>query len=682
MYSNPRLPGVTTPEEAVDYIVAALYPNYIGTFATPAALPGAATANDFAVVTDDGDGKSAGYVWVSIDGVSQWMKRYDVDWSMDDLLQEAVARTFPMYVHRDGFDQLDASGIAVAGIYAGQKFYGGASTGTNLTFNANAADATGYVQTDNTFRPTANGTLDLGTAALRWSSGYINTVLAGTMTISGGSITDTSGAISFADENLTTTGQINAGTLDITTSGEISTLSFSTGSITDSTGAISFSNENLSTTGTLASGTITVSSDLIIALGSITSASGAITFANENLSTTGTLGAGNTTVTRLDSDNVRIDGNTISILDVNGNLILSANGTGVVDVQSAMTTLGQVITGTVTITGQLNADNLRLDGNVISSQDLNGNITFTPNGSGVVVASSHLRPSASGSLDLGGSTALWSKLWLSGSIGNATTEITLADLLTLRSTPYRDFARTIPAQSGDSLFWDAVNSVWLASVPDTEITHGSLTGLTSGDAGHSQFVMLSGRAGGQVVQGGTAASETLVLESTAHATKGSVLTKDDFKAFTNASYSGSWSGTDIGGSSNAFRDVFTKGEFRGFRLENFTVATLPAASASSVGRIVYATDNNKLYADTGSTLIAVGVSKFMSDTAWNGSDTSKTVTVSGSLSDARTAIWQLCDNTNDYDRIYCSIKAISATQVTITVTPALPAGAYRLLGIE
>ncbi len=67
---------------------------------------------------------------------------------------------------------------------------------------------------------------------------------------------------------------------------------------------------------------------------------------------------------------------------------------------------------------------------------------------------------------------------------------------------------------------------WNASLPDTEISHSSLTGLTTGDAGHTQFVMLAGRAGGQTVQGGTAASETLVLESTAHATKGIIYLKD------------------------------------------------------------------------------------------------------------------------------------------------------------
>ena len=68
----------------------------------------------------------------------------------------------------------------------------------------------------------------------------------------------------------------------------------------------------------------------------------------------------------------------------NANLEIAAQGTGIVDIQSAMTTIGQTITGTASVTGQFNADNIRIDGNTISSTDTNGNIEFTPNGSGQV----------------------------------------------------------------------------------------------------------------------------------------------------------------------------------------------------------------------------------------------------------------------------------------------------------
>tara|TARA_R110000824_G_scaffold401709_1_gene613841 strand:+ start:3827 stop:5596 length:1770 start_codon:yes stop_codon:yes gene_type:complete len=104
----------------------------------------------------------------------------------------------------------------------------------------------------------------------------------GTLSLATGSITDTSGNISFGDENLGTSGTLASGTQtvtgNVTASGTIQaehltstddatitdtlsvdgTMTLSTGSIIDSTGAITFGNENLSTTGTLDSGRITV----------------------------------------------------------------------------------------------------------------------------------------------------------------------------------------------------------------------------------------------------------------------------------------------------------------------------------------------------------------------------------------------------------------------------------------
>ncbi len=63
-----------------------------------------------------------------------------------------------------------------------------------------------------------------------------------------------------------------------------------------------------------------------------------------------------------------------------------------------------------------------------------------------------------------------------------------------------------------------------------QLDHGlALTGLTDDD--HTNYVLLAGRATGQTVNGGTAASENLVLKSTAHATKGKV-TITDLSSFT------------------------------------------------------------------------------------------------------------------------------------------------------
>jgi len=194
--------------------------------------------------------------------------------------------------------------------------------------------------------------------------------------------------------------------------------------------------------------------------------------------------------------------------------------------------------------------------------------------------------------------------------------------------------------------------------------------------------MLAGRSGGQMLQGGLAASENLILESTSHATKGEVFTKDDFLPFTNASYSGSWSGIDLGDATHYFRNIYTRGELKGARFENYTFATLPAASAQNIGRVVFATDVNKAYVDVGTSFKVLGISKFIADQTFDGIITTKNVDVSADISDAKNAVWQLRDNVNDFEILYVTIKATSSSNVRIETNTPLPSGSYRLIGLE
>jgi hypothetical protein len=62
---------------------------------------------------------------------------------------------------------------------------------------------------------------------------------------------------------------------------------------------------------------------------------------------------------------------------------------------------------------------------------------------------------------------------------------------------------------------------WAAPVGGGVTDHGALTGLSDDD--HTQYALLLGRTGGQTLIGGTAASENLTLQSTAHATRGNIL---------------------------------------------------------------------------------------------------------------------------------------------------------------
>jgi hypothetical protein len=680
-YINPALPGISNVEAALDYMLAVLYPQTKTAVADVASLPTVGnTINDFRVVDDDGDGKSAGYRWEKREGevAASWHKIYDFDFGTDSILQQYHAQTQGLYVYKQGNDDLDENGVVLTTVYKGQTIYGGATAGTNLTLRANSGDgtatSTGFVQVDDNFRPAVNAVYALGSASFRFTDGYFSdSVIIDTMTLSGGSILDSSGDISFGTADLSTTGDVTSVHGYFTASVEIGTLVgnaliLAPGSITDESGAISFSNENISTTGTFASGTITVSADLILASGSITSASGAISFSNENLSTTGTLSAGAGTFTQGNFDNIRLDGNTITTLDTNGNLIISANGTGKIDVQNALLTLDVTTTGTIGVTGQFNIDNLRMDGNVLSSTNADGNIVLTPNGTGLVQFSASPQPVTDAAVSLGAAAKRYVNLFLSGGVSDGTNSIAIATLLSFRDA-------LLGASSGMVLFYDG--SKWLASIPDTEIDHGSLTGL--GDDDHSQYALLAGRTSGQLLYGGVNASGNLDLDSTAHATKGDIRFKSDAIPYASASYSGSWSGTDLGDPSYNWRNVYSKGEFIGFRFENQT--SLPSSSSQNPGRAVWDSDDNLLYVDTGSAFIAINYKKHQSDTSWNGSDVTKDVTVSG-VTDARTAMWALHDNTNDFDRIYCSLKATSVSNVRITVGTALPAGSYRLIGIQ
>ena len=75
----------------------------------------------------------------------------------------------------------------------------------------------------------------------------------------------------------------------------------------------------------------------------------------------------------LDVDNVNINGNSIITTNTNGDLNLSPNGTG-----------------TVVINTDLDVDNININGNVIATSNSNGNLTLTPNGTGTVVVSTDL----------------------------------------------------------------------------------------------------------------------------------------------------------------------------------------------------------------------------------------------------------------------------------------------------
>ena len=98
-------------------------------------------------------------------------------------------------------------------------------------------------------------------------------------------------------------------------------------------------------------------------------------------------------------DGVTIDDNTIKANASNADLELDGSGTGQTKILANATVVGTLntaditTTGTQTTTGQLNVDNLRLDGNVLSATS--GGITLTPaDGQNVTVSGTNVKLTA------------------------------------------------------------------------------------------------------------------------------------------------------------------------------------------------------------------------------------------------------------------------------------------------
>ena len=84
-----------------------------------------------------------------------------------------------------------------------------------------------------------DGNIGIGTNAPQTKLDVRGSVSVNNLTLASGSITDSSGAISFGDENISTTGTLGAGVATLASGSTIGNLTLSNGSITDSNSSIS-----------------------------------------------------------------------------------------------------------------------------------------------------------------------------------------------------------------------------------------------------------------------------------------------------------------------------------------------------------------------------------------------------------------------------------------------------------
>lgn len=169
----------------------------------------------------------------------------------------------------------------------------------------------------------------------------------------------------------------------------------------------------------------------------------------------------NSKVDNFKVDNLDFDGNIISSTNSNGNIVLDPNGTGDVVVEAGAElkvtdlTTGRVLfvgtsgalvdntnftfdsgTGALAVTGSLQADNIKLDGNVISTTDTNGHLDLNPNGTGQVkIANTWYLPRSAGTADQvltadGAGNAVWASPVTTLNISADSGTNTAIDLLT------------------------------------------------------------------------------------------------------------------------------------------------------------------------------------------------------------------------------------------------------------
>ena len=213
--------------------------------------------------------------------------------------------------------------------------------------------------------PASNGGLTLGTASLKFGAAYIDN-----LSLDGNALrsTNTDGNINLLPDG---DGQVNIDGFAFPTNGSGSTgqflrkdsngdLEFATVTSSFTLAADSGSNDTFSTGGTLtftggegidttvSDDTITIAAEdastsnkgvASFANANFTVSSGAVTAKNITLgSSTLTLGSTTTAiagVTQLDVDNIRVDGNEISSTNSGGDISLNPNGSGTVDVNSS-----------------------------------------------------------------------------------------------------------------------------------------------------------------------------------------------------------------------------------------------------------------------------------------------------------------------------------------------------------
>ncbi len=566
-YTSERLGGlVGNVGEMLDYLCALALPNYLGTFATPADLPASADVNDYAFVTDDGDGKSAGYLYVNNEGVKSWVKRLDVDWSKDSILSEALGQTLPLYVF-------------IGGQNGGQVIAGGANDDENLTLKASQGTG-GNILLDDTTLPTADNSIDFGATAQRIKDIFIAGLL------SDGATDITIAQAREAYDHLPLANNPHSVQYD---------------QLTNKLGTVTVQGDVSGSVDLSTSGDKTL--DLIVADDSHNHTSAFITDLLETI------------WARLKA-HISNGSEVTYAIDELGETITPS----VVLDTSRITDVPVPVSGKILAGNEAGDAYEQVDGTIQLTGDVEGAGSYDPVTKKVSVPTtvkySSLKTLTDVQLDNFSITAAIGNPATITSFNHGLPTGAMIRIYGSNTTPSIDGIHTITKIDNDKfslpvevtasgsayyipahaqLLFNATTGLFEVRKEFAEISHNEIAGLTDDD--HAQYAKVDGRAGGQTIQGGTGDSEDLVLDSTSSLVKGFIKIKQALLPFVAPTYSAGWTGIDLGSLSMPFRNIFLKGEAFGLRPEN--TDTLPTASGTEVGRTIFNKPDTRLYSNNG-----------------------------------------------------------------------------------
>jgi hypothetical protein len=612
-YQNEATTG-TTVSAALDWILASLYPNTQDSVDETADLPLVGnTLNDYRVVLDDGDGLAAGYRWEQREGEASpsWHKIHDMDWSSDAILSSLQDIAQELYVFRGGRTDLDDSGNPITGTYAGQTIYGGSASGQNLTLNANSGDGvgaeSGYVQSDNTIRPTSDNALDLGTITER----FRDLLLAGDITDGTDSVTVANLKDAYDHSQVSSGNPHNTGYDDL--SDQLGTLT-ADGDVSGSVDLSTSGAKTLTITVTDDGHNHTVSTITDFAEG-VYDETAAILQDTSNITWTKNDGtnqiSGDVTVTTSDIDDIGGPAaNKILVGNADGDTWLGSDG--IIELTGDVTGSAGYNSTSNQWTIATSVDAVSIDSQEwIDYQTLTW--TSTPSNPTEITCNSH-------GILTGENVKLTGDPALDG-VHVATRIDANTFSVPVDTSGFGAGASGWLLAESTQLLYNPTNDKWEATKAHSEISHSEVSDLGNDD--HAQYVNKDGRGGGQTIKGGTQASNNLTLQSTDHATRGVIEATDNLVPTTDAAYSGGWTGTDLGSSSKKWNDLYIAGELKGARAEN--VGALPSNSGTTVGRMVFF--DGAPYWDTGAEWVAGGgggplavTSKVANYTALDGDD--------------------------------------------------------------